>query len=89
MHRLDDGGGLGAAADVGLVSRDHENEARGGEGSAGRGDAREKFELRERVRRVGFAVADNLTIQRAVAVEEDGGAGWLERGRGHGIFNHG
>ena len=70
--------------------------ARGGEGSAGRGDAGEKFELRERVRRVGFAVADNLTIQRAIPVEEDGGAGrgrWLRcglgRGRGHGIFNHG
>lgn len=89
VHRRDDGGGLGAAADVGLVGGNHENEARSGEGSAGLGDAGEELELSEGVRRVGFAVADDLTIQRAVAVEEDGGAGWLGRGRGHGIFNHG
>lgn len=82
MHRRDDGGGLGAAADVGLVGGNHENEARSGEGSAGLGDAGEELELSEGVRRVGFAVADDLTIQRAVAVEENGGAGWLGRGRG-------
>ena len=94
VHGFDDGGGLGAAADVGLVGDDDENVAGGGEGGAGRGDTGEEFEFGEGGGRVGLAVADDLAVQGAVAVEEDGGAECRRgRGRRHGrrrrIFNPG
>ena len=86
VHRFDDGLRLRAATDVGLVGDDDEHIAGGGEGGAGFGDARDEFELGERGGRVGLAVADDLSVQRAVAVEKDGGAGgWRQRRRGRGL----
>ncbi len=73
VHRIDDGGGLGAAADVGLVGSDDENVAGGGEGGASLGNTGEELELGKGVRWVGFAVADDLAVQGAVAIEENGG----------------
>lgn len=73
VHRIDDGGGLSAAAYVGLVGGDDENVAGGGEGGAGFRDTREELELGQRAGRVGFAVADDLAVQGAVAIEENGG----------------
>ena len=74
MHRFDDGLGLVAAADVGLIGGDHENEAGGGELGAGFGHARKKGEFGESGRRVRFTVADDLQVERSITVEEYGGA---------------
>ena len=54
--------GLVAAADVGLIGGDDEDEARGGELRASRGHAGKKGELCERGRRVRFSLADDLNV---------------------------
>ena len=74
VHGLDDGLGLVAAADVGLVGGDHEHIAGGGELGASLGHTGEKREFGQGSRRVGFAGADDLKVERAVAIKEDGGA---------------
>jgi len=74
VHRFDDGLGLITATDVGLIGGDDEDEAGGGELGAGFGHTREEGELGEGGRRVGFAVANDLNVERAVTVEENGGA---------------
>lgn len=83
VHRIDDGLFLGAAANVRLVRGYDQNVAGGGELRAGGGHAGEQLEFREGIRRVRFAVADDLPIQRAVAVKKDR---WAERAGGR--FTH-
>ena len=74
MHGLDDGLVLVAAADVGLVGGDDEHVAGVVQGAASFGHAGEEFELGKGGRRVGLTGAHDLAVERAVAVEEDGGA---------------
>ena len=63
VHGLDDGLRLGAAADVGLVGGDDEDEAGGFSLRAGFfGHAGKELELGERGGRVGFALADDLHV---------------------------
>ena len=62
VHGFDYGLGLVAAADVGLIGGDDEDESRGGELRASLRHAGKKGELCERGRRVRFSLADDLNI---------------------------
>ena len=78
VHGLDDGLRLGAAADVGLVGRDHQHVACRVQGTAGGGHVFEQAKILQAVGRIGLALPHDLSVQRAIAVEEN-------RGPAHGL----
>jgi len=79
VHLLDDIQTLGAAAYVGLVGGDNQQEAGGFEQATGVGGVGVDVEFLERGRRKGPTIADDRSVDDAVAIEEHGAAqvvGW-------------
>lgn len=73
MHGLDDRLLLLAASNVGLVGRDDEQVTSILQLGTSFCHAGEKVEVRQRIRRVRFAIADDLYVKRPISVEKDSG----------------
>lgn len=80
VHRIDDSSRLIAATDVGLVRRHDEQISGGGELRAGFRDAGKEGELGEGLRWIGLSVADDLDVQRSIAIQKNRSAFFLEGG---------
>ena len=74
MHCLNRFARLGATPDIGLVGRNHQNEAGGVQFCATADHVAKELEFLEVFGRVWFPVANNGSVERAVSIKENGGA---------------
>ena len=89
MHRFNNGLGLRTAANIRLVGGNDEQEASGFQPSTIFRSTGKQAKIFEHGRRIGLSLTNNLDVERAVTIEENRGAFFLdERDRRQGAGGH-
>ena len=79
MYRFNDGLGLRTAANIRLVGGNDEQEASGFQPSTIFRGTGKQAEIIENGRRIGLSLTNHLDVERAVTIEENCGAFFLDR----------